>query len=308
MLPATLRTYATPAALTSLAGTAAFAAAGPTASGGPASSHVQCGHDHRGHGAREPPRRLPEQRHHDRRGRDHPGSERPHRQRRQRAGRALPWEPALRRRAVRRWSRRCRRPKRRRPGVVLAASSGGLATTAWSASPRRGTRSSGVIAESARSLVRDSSGTTTPARRGRHRRVQFAPPAHPGQLVPTQQLGMHVEDSSDVLIRGTSSHAPSVRNPDPGRPRSGARQPLRPERRLRHRRPGGRNVVARNRSTQERRRDRNREGRGQPGRPQRRGRRRRTAFASGSAVLPSGASTRWCAEIWSEPAATTAFS
>jgi parallel beta-helix repeat protein len=257
MVPATLRTYAAPAALTSLAATVAFAAAGPTAFGGnvaPA-SHVQCGDtitadttlendlvdcpnngivigadgitlDLNGHtvdGNREPVERCP---------RNQPCD----------VGLLNDGHDgvAVRNGAVREFG----------AGVVVGRARDNRLV---GISSSRNQFFGFVIAESARSLVRDSSGNDNPGPdgdgigvfRSRHLRILDS-------SFRRNELAMHVEDSSDVLIKGNVF----ARNPGPGILMQADGNQVRGNRCVRNAAcvivgPGSRNVIARNRSTRD---------------------------------------------------------
>ena len=106
-----------------------------------------------------------------------------------------------------------------------------------------------VVAEVARSVVRDSSGNDNPAPDGdgigvfasRHLRIL-------DNSFRRNALGMHIEDSSDVLIKGNVF----ARNPGPAILMQADRNQVRGNRCVRNRAciivgPGNRNVIARNR-------------------------------------------------------------
>ena len=254
MVPATLRTHAAPAALTSLAAIIAFAAAGPTAFGGAGAptNHVQCGDtitadttlendlvdcpnngivigaggitlDLNGHtvdGNGEPVERC-------RRNQPcdvglfndgHDGV-------------------AVRNGAVRQFG----------AGVVVGrARDNRLVNISSSRNQFFGF----VIAESVRSLVRDSSGNDNPGPDGdgigvfgsRHLRILDS-------SFRRNELGMHIEDSSDVLIKGNVI----ARTLGPGILMQANGNQVRRNRCVRNPTciivgPGSRNVIARNRS------------------------------------------------------------
>ena len=257
MVPDTLRTYAAPAALTSLVAIIAFAAAGPTAFGGAGAppSHVQCGdtitadttlendlvdcpnngiligadnitlnlNGHTVAGNGEPVERCP---------------------------RNQPCDigvlndghdgVVVRDGAVRGFG----------AGVVVGRARDNRLV---GISSSRNQFFGFVIAESARSLVRDSSGNDNPGPDGdgigvfgsRHLRILDS-------SFRRNELGMHVEDSSDVLIKGNVF----ARTPGPAILMEADGNQIRRNRCVRNGAcvivgPGSRNVIARNLSTRD---------------------------------------------------------